>query len=458
MNMKDFRDSLHPGAKMFMDDGTAGSAEEALDKLKGFSVCVVVSDADQSSPDFQACLLTLVNAGTRTFLGGVEVVGLDFDVHAVSPFAQEMLLVEELQRLGARMSDRVHGLAPVIVLGGGAVEARDMAVRPIWKGWSAGVVPADEVPMFFHGECLPTAPVVAAGLALSECFDHLRGQDLMAGQRNVGLNLLSPGECWWNGESFDGTLQLPQSAWVLGVGHLGQAYLWSLVALRYPEGNRARFVLQDFDRVTERNMGTSVLCQPDSIGKRKTRVASEWLELRGFEAPVVERPFGANHQVTSNDPKLMLCGVDNVDARLVVEEVGFKLVLEAGIGAGAKDFAKFRCHAFDGSGRARQVFKREDGNSASVLTDLPAYKELLERSGDKCGVVTVAGSAVGVPFVGAVVGALLVSEAVKVASGGSPSFVSYGSVSEPNSIRHVPFEESKRFLIGGIRTDGPRLI
>ena len=59
---------------------------------------------------------------------------------------------------------------------------------------------------------------------------------------------------------------------------------------------------------------------------------------------------------------------------------------------------------------------------------------------------------------GAFVGAIVVAEAVKVASGGFPSFVSYGNVAEANGIQRVPFEDERRFRVGSVRPKGLRVM
>ena len=441
------RDSIHPGAKLFMDDGTASSLEEAVSRLKGFRVAIEIEGLEQSDPNFQNCLLTLVNAGARTFLGGIFIRGLETATLATTRLSEEFRLVDEIKRLGGTLVDNLPAGAPLVLLGANHLSAGDFSIRPIWKGWCAGVVPTDERPPFLHAECLSVAPIAAAGLALTECFEFCRGANPMAGQRSVGLNLYAPGESWREGRKMTQTMLLPQSLWVLGVGHLGQAYIWGLASLPYKNGEEARLTLQDFDRLTERNMGTSLLCLKDSIGKMKTRVVAAWAERCGFQATIVERGFEADFKVNSDDPRLMLCGVDNAPTRRKLEEVGFELVLEAGLGAGSRDFTKFRCHAFDGNGRAKQVFKQEQPSTES-LVEMPAYKDLMDKLGDACGVVTVAGKAVGVPFVGAVVGSLVVAEAVKAASGLTPTFVSYGNVAEANEVRHVAFEVERRFTVG----------
>ena len=68
----------------------------------------------------------------------------------------------------------------------------------------------------------------------------------MACRRAIGLNLWRPAQDWRSAE-FGPTLdRLPSSAWIVGMGNLGQAYLWTLGFLPY--GDFApEIILQDFD-------------------------------------------------------------------------------------------------------------------------------------------------------------------------------------------------------------------
>jgi len=48
----------------------------------------------------------------------------------------------------------------------------------------------------------------------------------------------------------------------------------------------------------------------------------------------------------------------------------------------------------------------------------PAYRAMLERSGDRCGTVRLAGRSIGAPFVGAVASSLVIAELLRLVMGG----------------------------------------
>ena len=80
---------------------------------------------------------------------------------------------------------------------------------------------------------------------------------------------------------------LPARLWLIGLGHLGQAYLWALGLLPFARPQDLRLVLQDIDIITPSTESTSVLSNAALIGQKKTRVMAAWAERRGF----LRQPF-----------------------------------------------------------------------------------------------------------------------------------------------------------------------
>ena len=64
---------------------------------------------------------------------------------------------------------------------------------------------------------------------------------------------------------------LPSQLWLIGLGHLGQAYLWGLGILPYRHPKELSLVLQDVDIVTDSTESTSVLTRAEHVGQKKTR-------------------------------------------------------------------------------------------------------------------------------------------------------------------------------------------
>jgi hypothetical protein len=232
------------------------------------------------------------------------------------------------------------------------------------------------------------------------------------------MSLWEPGRDWRLPDPVDARLaRLPSAAWLVGLGNLGQACLWSFGLLPYATPGAVRLTLQDFDRITPSNDSTSLLTAVSLVGQYKTRAMAGWAEQRGFTTVIVERRFDTRLRVSEDDPAVALCGVDNGLARAALEDAGFSRIIESGLGNGASDFLAMRMHSFPGPQQARALWKGEAPSSEHLLHQ-PAYRELASRGADRCGLVRLAGRMVGAPFVGALAGALMVSELVRLANGG----------------------------------------
>jgi hypothetical protein len=90
-----------------------------------------------------------------------------------------------------------------------------------------------------------------------------------------------PGQDWLTPDPSEPALAyLPSRLWLIGLGNLGQAYAWLLAMLPYEDPRQVQLVLQDFDRIAPSNDSTSLLSFAADIGRRKARVAADWLEAR----------------------------------------------------------------------------------------------------------------------------------------------------------------------------------
>ena len=274
-----------------------------------------------------------------------------------------------------------------------------------------------------HSHCIltgttaiPLTAMVCAALAVNEAFLFVRQEAPAAGRRMLGLSLWHPAqEMDWLEDSSDGPALcfLPSSLWLIGLGHLGQAYLWALGLLPYTKPNDLELVLQDFDTVTPSNESTSILTNSTLFGQKKTRVMATWAERRGFSTVIHERLFDGSFSRQDNEPAVCLCGLDNAMGRQVLDQVGFKFIVEAGLGRGYSDFRTIRLHTLPGTRSAADIWKPPPINE-----DLPisaAYQKMIdEKELDHCGVTVLSGKAVGAPFVGALAAAFAISEVLRL--------------------------------------------
>ena len=425
-------DKLHRHLKLALDTGEAATLEEAQSLFDSYRLGVVVGSTVAYSATLQAAILTAVNTGRRSFLGGVCVEGT-VDVPLLVPWGRCRTLREAIVDLQGVISDCPPGV-PLIVVGGESKPRADseFAVRATFDSWSGGVAPLDQGLRLPERQEFVPAGVLAGALGVSEAFQFVRGDNAVAGRRDVGLSLWQPDKAthWLDAGELDPALErLPASAWLIGLGHLGQAFLWTLGLLPYASPKEVRLVLQDFDELVEANDSTSLLTTGALLGARKTRAMAAWCESRGFRTSIVERRFAGDFRVAGDEPRVALCGVDNAPARADLEDVGFDRVIEAGLGAGTQEYLAFQTHTFPAGRSAKHRWGTQVHRPDSdTVADKPAYRALAQDGIDDCGITTLAGRTVGASFVGAATAAVVIAELIRMALGGHRYEVVDGSL------------------------------
>jgi len=412
-------DTLHRLVKQAMDSGAASSLAEAENLFCGYRIGFLIGAAEAAQRAHQIALLTGVALARRVFLGGVSVAG-GLDVPLLVPVARGSTLGEAVGILGAEITDAKPSDRPCISIGGAPRDRRaGFHVRAVFAGWRGGAVPAHVAFPGSEGGVMPLAPMLAAAMSVSEAFFYVQGQTPIAGRRSVGFSLWAPARKDWLTPDADGPLlrYLPSNLWLIGLGHLGQAYLWALGLLPYPDPTGASLILQDTDLITPSTWSTSILTDTAIAGAMKTRAMASWAEQRGFGTRIHERLFDASFTRCDDEPAIALCGIDNAVGRRALDRVGFAFVVEAGLGRGHRDFRTIRLHTLPGSRSASEIWK--SGGDGEVVSDRAAYQRMLmEGELDACGVTLLAGKAVGAPFVGAVAACLAVAEVLRLLHGG----------------------------------------
>jgi hypothetical protein len=206
---------------------------------------------------------------------------------------------------------------------------------------------------------------------------------------------------------------LPKKFWILGLGHLGQAYLWNIGLLPYNQNSKPEILLNDFDKLVKGNWSAALLCNAEDEGY-KSRICSKWLENRGIETCISERPFDGNTRRVNGEPFIALCGFDSAKSRLPLEEAGFDLIVEAGLGSNISTFDIIAFHTFpDGSKSPREIW--DDYDETIPETNKTVLEILNEIDKDECGIIplTIAGKSLSASFVGACSGALVMAEILR---------------------------------------------
>ncbi len=404
-------DTLHRLVKLDLDTGNAVTLGEALKRFEGYRLGVIIGNSAASNPVQQTALLTIVNTARRAFLGGVTVAG-ELDAELVVPLRLGRTLKDAVENLGGTCVDRIADTEPVILVGEAkSCHEHPFAISTTFQGWRGGIVPAKSPDRLAEGWGITPAGVLSGALAVYEAFRFVRRDGPAVGHRSINLSLWSP--------SSDGRpmTELPSELWIGGLGHLGQAFLWTLATLPYSDPAELRLLVQDFDRVTKSSISTSVLMDDTHVGQRKTRAVAEWLEQIGFQTTICERRFDEKMHIGIHDPRVFVACFDNAIARRAIEQPNFEAVVEAGLGANAATFQALRLHTFPGPREATALWPR-DRNDGPTTDEQPAYEALRRQGMDTCGVTLLAQKAVGAPFVGCVAAAFMVAETIKLVMGG----------------------------------------
>lgn len=415
--------AIHRLAKLMLDRGSAASTAEAEAKLHGLRVQFQIDEEEAVAYEQQVTLLTAVALARRVFLGGVFVSG-KLDVEVVVPLHAGKTLGEAVTELGATVGGVADDSALVYIGGPARPRSSGFAIRTACAGWRGGIAPAHSTDDVVGSGAMPFAAVLAAALAINETFLAVSGEMPAAGKRSVGLSLWAPeGDNWILDDGAPALSLLPSKLWLIGLGHLGQAYLWGLGMLPYRDPADLELLLQDLDRTTASTWSTSMLTpppngnEPTPIGVRKTRLMAQWAERRGFATTICERRFDANTRRLDHEPAVALSGVDNPAARRALDKVGFDFVVSAGLGSGHTDFRTMRIHTLPGERQADEIWPEIVVMPAGFPS---AYDRMLESGElDECGAALLAGVAVGAPFVGAIAAALAISEVLRLLHGGA---------------------------------------
>jgi hypothetical protein len=413
-------DSMHRLAKMALDSGEVSSPEEAMLLFSHYRLRIHLGSGWSDTIAGQACFLTALNTAVRAFLGGVEVYG-DLSPVMHVPLYEGCMVQSVVEELGGVIATDPTTLLPTLVLGHQPeVPPPEFYVGLSWDGWCASVTPISEGGGLTCTEDNPLAGVAAAALGVNEAFLHVRGDLPLAGHRAVSLSLWNPlaVEDWHTEANRGPSLKyLPSLLWLVGLGHLGQAYAWTLGMLPYPFDGRPHLFLQDLDSAAKSNLSTCLLMSSADLGKSKVRRVAKRLENAGFTTNLIERRFGPNHQVMTDEPATALFGVDNVLARRDLDSAGFAMVVEAGLDSGFRDFRNIRMHTFPGPRRPSEIWTASDAAQAAVeLNDV--YRNLIRENNDLCGMTQLASRAVATPFVGAFAATLVLAEVIRPLHGG----------------------------------------
>jgi len=385
----------------------------------------------------------MVNVAARAFEGGV-CVRLSEDCVVSAAWCRGKKLSDAIRAFGGTITDRISGEYPTVRLGNATKSSGKVVITPTWNGWAAGV--SDEAADRLAEEKEFTlAGVLAGAFAVSEAFEHMAG-NAVAARRSIGLSLWRPDLIWTAAEAEGIDCRfLPSRLWLLGLGHLGQSFAWSLGLLPYKHPSDAEIWVQDVDSIVEANWSTCLLSARGDAGK-KTRLVATRLENVGFRTSVIERLFGDTSRRGSHEPGLALGGFDNPAPRRALGSVGFDAVIDAGLGTGGQHYADMMIHSFPSSLKPAEAWPTTSRQDTPIDISATAYqdaKRSLTASGltedqATCGVVELAGRSAAAAFVGAAASTLVLSEVLRIILGGPRFEVLSVSLRDPEYVSVSP--------------------
>lgn len=412
------RNELNRTAKILLDSDQASDIKDAYRRLEDLVLQVEVGPDIASDLAAQAALLTTLNTGHRAMLGGVEVA-IASNPELTLSWARGRTMADAIGEFGGTVVDGLDPSLPTLRIAMPSPcrqHQRRLQLDLTWNGWCGGVTEA--VGAEPCEPAIPLAGVVAGALGVSEMFQHMLGSPV-AGRRTVGLSLWRPDLDWRSPEALGPALQyLPNGIWLLGLGHLGQANVWSIGCLPYERPKELKVFLVDFDVVVEANRSTGLLTTQADVGRPKTRVVQTCLEALGHRTRLVERRFDEHVIPHETEPKLALAGFDSPEPRRALGEK-FWRVVDAGLGAGSTGYLDMLIHAFPSQLTPEIAFPDAEPVERRLV---PAYEAEIshridkgEQPGDaQCGVVELAGATAAASFVGAIAGALSVADPLRI--------------------------------------------
>ena len=410
-------------SKMLVDSEGL-SFDDAQQRLKSLTLEIVVGDA-ASSPAAHCAILTAIAVGRRSFIGGVRVVGLlDQPLNTSLPLTSTSLREAAIET-GAATLDGPASQTIFI----GCQESRQGGpnIHLWWNGWQAGAG---------HGLALcdagqnPLTGITAGALGVGMAFQAAKQNEAVATEIDLWLaseNGTAPefSDSW-----------LPGAVWIVGLGNLGQAFLWALSALPYSDPGAVSLILQDRDRVSEENWATSILVRDEVYGCLKTRIAEDWALQKGFAVRRVDRFLTRTDRLHDGDPRLALSGVDSVEARKIMAETGFDCIVDTGLGRTARNYDRMRVTVFDQEHSIAEHFNGQmDVGGNDDVPNENGYK-LLEEEIGQCGAAEVAGTSIAASYVSAIAACCAIARLIGVTSGLSVAQNEVHQLSQ-NSVRRA---------------------
>jgi hypothetical protein len=391
----------------------------ALEFLGNLKLNLICEERIKFSPSLQAALITAVNCGKRAFHGGVSVT-MPANVPCLLPWPGAETINQLVIELGGNFCQPTYTESSHTLYFGKPANPVQDSLSVACSGWRGGVTSNHDLANLPSSDDFALGGILSGAIGVAKGFLRVSGLATRFVEAPYGISLWRPDLDWLSPEAAGPKLEfLPSRLWLMGLGHLGQAYLWTLGLLPYAQPEQLNLVLQDFDKVVHGNWTAGLLCEGKFIGRYKTRLCAEWVEQRGFKTKITERRFDSNTKRSGEEPFIALCGFDNAEARSLLENAGFDLVVECGLGSDTDQFDQILMHTFPESSRKPSELWASS-QTAEFTKTKSIFLEAFHAKED-CGILaeTLAQKAISSSFVGAVASTLVIGEVLRGLHGGN---------------------------------------
>ncbi len=211
---------------------------------------------------------------------------------------------------------------------------------------------------------------------------------------------------------------------ILGLGHLGNAYLALLYFMTRRHGNQPKLFLldrgEDGGRLEKANWKTHILLDEtaDWEGLLKTDVISTHLKALGLPADTDSQTLNWGWKKPATHPQLALMGFDSFDARRRAIDGGYEWLVDAGIGV-RFDCPRITWHSLPPDNQlGKRLFNEGMASKNLEISSDSLLAKSLDDPQNPCGWVTsFHGISAAAPSMGIVAAAYAWTEVLKVWAG-----------------------------------------
>ena len=291
------------------------------------------------------------------------------------------------------------------------------------------------------------AAIAAAAICVGNAFRYVTGDQRACSKYEV-LSLWAPDQPEEEGPELNRFLDM---LWLVGIGNLGQAFLWAISSLYFTDPNTFKLMLQDFDRVTSENWGTSLLLPKRTYGDLKTAIGERWSTNRGFMVSRIDRAVDEYLHRHPSEPLVALAGLDKVKPREWLGQAGFSKIIDVGLGATHTDYTKIRLTVFDEDYKPAGHFggiERPEPNLAAK-EKLKGYQAIEAKKG-RCGVEEYVGHSIAYTFVSAIAACLALTQCVRLCMGEATYRAIVVDSADLRSVRAQVGKKTARVGVGSV--------